>query len=223
MSTLRIEPRIPTSASFWLVFSAGWHARSRRTTFWRAKIMARTKRTDRRPARSFVYSLVHQLPDHPHKARMCARGAGAEKMQPEGLGFVPGLFIKIVKYFEVVGNESDGHHYHVSTAVAPPCPLFGNFPQRFPDIRPEPRLRGRSAAALIGELPVGMAERFGNQARRFTKLGLVLAVLSHCQRNAVRSEDQMRRRASLTRNFSQRLARPLDHWLNETGMIEKRP
>ena len=127
-----------------------------------------------------------------------------------------GFGVEIVEHFQVVGDEADRHDDDVCGSAARRVARGGSRrrPARATAVR-------RAAAALIDELPVVAADAFAHQPARFAELRFVAAAVGHRLRNAVGGEHEQRFVAALGRNLGQRVARPLDHRLDEAGMIEE--
>ena len=89
----------------------------------------------------------------------------------------------------MIGKKPDRRHDHVAYALGP------GRAQPIADVGPEPRLAGRAATALIGQVPMHAArciwlQLLGNQSARFAQLGGIVAAVGHRVRNAVGREDQ---------------------------------
>src|SRR5215218_5903484 len=88
-------------------------------------------------------------------------------------------------------------------------------------VRTEPRLRRRTAAALINEMPVVDIERAGKQLAEFSELSSIVTIRGHRFRNAVGCEDEMcRTRAT---KFVECRTNLLDVRLNKQRVIVERP
>src|SRR5437868_2366120 len=68
-----------------------------------------------------------------------------------------------------------------------------------------------------------MAKGVGDESRGFTELNFILAMVGHCLRNAVGCEQKQRGGAALCGELLERFASALDHRLDESRVIEKRP
>ena len=79
---------------------------------------------------------------------MVAHRAGTDQVQTQLIGQFLRLGVQIVKDFHVIGKKTDRRHHHV---VHSGCV---GLPQAIADVGLEPRLAGRPAAALIGQVPL---------------------------------------------------------------------
>lgn len=124
------------------------------------------------------------------------------------------LCIKIEKNFHVVGNEANGRDHDVGSIF-----LLLEFTQRVKNVRLEPRLRGRSAPALVHQPPFFVSQLFGYQPARFPELLFVVATLRHRQGDAVCRTDQLCPLTSTFRNFHQRMPDAIHDGLNKSRMV----
>ena len=81
---------------------------------------------------------------------------------------------------------------------------------------------GRAAAALVDDRVVGDADGLGDEARRLGELVGVAAALGHRGRDAVRGEDDRRRRAALLRDLRERGAHAVGVRLDEARVVVER-
>ena len=79
---------------------------------------------------------------------MRADRRAAKHVEPDFVADLFGFDVQIVQHFDVVRNETDRHDDSVLHAVCRP-----QFAQDDADVGLEPRLVGRTTAALIRELP----------------------------------------------------------------------
>src|SRR5688572_25478152 len=114
----------------------------------------------------------------------------AHHRQPDLAAHRCGLDVQVVKHFDVIAQEPGGadHRRLQSTRAL--------LAQVLVDVRPEPRILGTAAAALIHVRCVRrvhrVAQTFGNQASGRLELLTIGIALGHRDRNAVRAEDQPR-------------------------------
>ncbi len=76
---------------------------------------------------------------------MAADRGGADHVQPQLVADGSGFDVEIVEHFDVVGEEADRHDHHVTRAGG----VF--FRSSVANVRLEPGLLRRAAAALIGD------------------------------------------------------------------------
>ena len=114
---------------------------------------------------------------------MCRR-SGSDHVQTDLLANNASFFIKVVKHFHVIRQESDRVNHDV---LAPPVPQL---PEMIEDIWLEPGITGSPAPALVdkGQAIRRKIDFFGDQSTRFGELMLVLTVPGHRHRDAMGGE-----------------------------------
>ena len=175
--------------------------------------MTWTVATERGTERRGNDALDDQLANHAHKSRMGSGGAGALVADAKFPAAFAGLGIKIEDDLDVVGDESDGDQHEVF------CTAGMLFFDHLEDVRREPGLRGRSAAALVDEAVVWVRERFSHKAGGFFKLLHVAGGGCHRHRNAVSSKEQARTGTAFGRNLRKRFAGMRGERFNESGVV----
>jgi hypothetical protein len=96
---------------------------------------------------------------------------GADQIHAALAGDVLRFGVEIVDHLHVVGHETDGHDHYVGAAI--------HFAKHVANVGLEPRLAGRSTAALINQAPIANAQTLGDQPARFVKLLLLIAGVGH--------------------------------------------
>ena len=95
------------------------------------------------------HSFDDQLADHADEARVSADGGGADHVDAELVAKLAGFRVEIVEHFQMVGDEADRRDDDVLQLGS--VVLFA---QEVADVRLEPRLLRRAAAALVDQVPV---------------------------------------------------------------------
>src|SRR5687767_12178979 len=141
---------------------------------------------------------------------MRARRRRANKIDTQLLRELPRLDVEIVNDLHVIGNKTNRRDNDIRQS------LTVKLSQVVAYVRTEPRLRRRSAATLINDLPVVVPKLFGNQTCRFVELRSVITIRSHRFRNAVRGEREMR---PCFKQLEPRSNNAIDVCFNEQGVI----
>ena len=118
--------------------------------------------------------------------------AARANARPARCGSLGGDDVEVVHDLHVVGDEPDRYDDHRGYAVRrEPIDVVA-------DVRLEPRLCGRTAAALEDELPrVSFAPSLGDESGRLAQLRDVVGSVRHRERKAVRgARDRGRSRTS---------------------------
>ena len=97
-----------------------------------------------------------------------------------------GFDIQIEQHFHVIGNEPDGHNHHLVRQI-----LLFDMAQVIADVRFQPRLIRRPAAALVHQDPFIDTDGFADQSAGFLQLRFVFGAGCHGDGDAVRREDQL--------------------------------
>ena len=113
---------------------------------------------------------------------MHPRRGGTGEGQSQLLAKLGRFHIQVVDYFHVVRNEAHGHQHHLLHA------RFGQAPQVVQHVRFQPGNLGRTAAALIDQVPVLDRHGLGHPGADLVQLLGVRALASHGQRQAVGGE-----------------------------------
>ena len=105
-----------------------------------------------------VSPFENQLADHADESGVRANGAGADHVQSEFGTHVFGFGVEVELDFHVVRNESDRRDDYVGESA-----FLSYFAQVVADIRLQPRLCRRTAAALVDETPCLLGKVFRDQ------------------------------------------------------------
>src|SRR6185503_4044163 len=120
-----------------------------------------------------------------YKRRMRSGGRGAYEFHPQSACELLRFDIEIVNDLHVVRNKTNRRDDDVPNALI--VKLF----QMVANVGTEPRLRRRTTAALVDNLPVLNIQRLRNQPCGFVELSGIVAVRLHRRGNAVRGEGEM--------------------------------
>ena len=123
--------------------------------------------------REFAHALEQQLADHTHETLMISHSRGADHPWAEFLRESASFGIKIIEDFHMVRDEADGRDDHIPRARRV------GLPQALADVRAEPRLRWRTAAALVDQAAICSSGPFRNQAAGFPQLRFVARMGGH--------------------------------------------
>ena len=170
-------------------------------------------------------ALSYQFGDHGGEPRVAARSGGPGEGQAQRVGALRGLDVQVVPDLHVVGDEPDRDHHHGLRAG------LSQVTQVITDIGFQPRLRRRTAPALVGQ---GVGVRvtsgpFGNKTGGLGQFGYVPvpssrpAGLGHRDRDAVRGEDQVGVVPQVGGEGGQRGARAGGERLDEARVVEEAP
>src|SRR5262245_40316243 len=122
-----------------------------------ANIVAGAERAEGEARGIIGQALFDKLADHAYEAAVGADSGGADEIEAEVGGFLPGFGVEVVDYFEVVGDEADGDGDNVGRARLLSSRHRCDFSERVANVGAKPGLVRRAAAALIDEPPVGVA------------------------------------------------------------------
>src|SRR5258708_3606509 len=107
---------------------------------------------------------------------MCACRPRTRELDATLPGQIGGFEIEVVDHFHVIRKKTDRYNDN--------APGFHS-PDKVSDVGPEPRLRGRTAAALEYQHGFAQAELLVYEPRCSSKLVLIRARLRHCHWNTV--------------------------------------
>ena len=96
-----------------------------------------------------IEPLDDQLADHPHEARMIGHHVRSDHVDAQLVAQPRDFHVEVIDDFHVLRQETDRHDDDVSDA------LGWQLADAIADVRFEPRLRWRTAAALEGQVPSG--------------------------------------------------------------------
>ena len=116
----------------------------------------------------------------------------------------------------MIADEADGRDHHVRR------PAARQVADRRADVRLEPRIARRAAAALVGDGPAGMVELLRDAPGGCLELGGIGRARGHRHRHAVRGEDHRRRAPARGRDAGEGLVHALGHGRDEERMIAPR-
>lgn len=169
-----------------------------------------------RPAfRQFQSPFTDQLHNHLQHPGIIAGGGGADVPQTDFRGVLPGLQVQIVEHLHMIGHKAEGRDHDGGDPVR----LQGV--EVIADVRIQPGHLGRSAAALIDQIPGGDFQPLGHQPRRLPELAGVVGGLRHRHGNAVSREHQPGPVPLILRKQRKGLCHLVGHRLDEQGMIVK--
>jgi hypothetical protein len=160
--------------------------------------------------------LCDQVAYRGHEFGMGAYRSGTDEVEAELLRNFGGLGVEVVLNLHMVGQES--YRGHANTLH----PFLAEVPDTIADIRLEPRLRGRAAAALKDHLPVRDTDPPANQPRCFPELLDILAASGHDRGDAVSGIQDFRGISVRRIEMGQSVRNPVGHGTDEACVVEKR-